>query len=101
MENETMNQNVPVQNIPQQPVMPPVVEQSHTSNAWYLVGAVVVIIAIALWYVYGTRPAPAISDTQADATQTEDIYADLGEALLGSDALDQDASASAAAVGAL
>ena len=82
-------------------------EQS-SSKKWYIIGGVI-IIALALWYIYGRGSAPAL-DTQAGiagGTQeapltggdtTADISADLSQTADTSAALDADAAAVGQAV---
>lgn len=109
-----MNQNTPVQNTPEQTA--PI--QSSSNAVWYIVGTVLLVVALALWYVYSTQ-APSInveiptattqvspiSETQTSASTngntTADISADLTQTLNDSVTLDQDAAASVQAINGL
>lgn len=111
MENETMNQNVPIQNVPAETVQPPVATpQSSSPAVWYIAGAAV-IIALALGYLYMANQPSAeeqMTDTQATTGQeqtqapasgntTADISADLNQ-VDSSSSLDAEAAASADSV---
>lgn len=105
MENETMNQNVPIQNmqsgIPVAPVAPP--QSSSRAALYVVVGVVAVIAAAAVWYLSSlpqTQPAAPIptateqtqpAQSPASGNTTADISADLNQipdssAELGADA---------------
>ena len=74
---------------------------------WYVIGALV-IIALALWYVYGKQtPAAELPPSVATQTQdapltagdtTADISADLNQTADTSAALDADAAAASQAI---
>lgn len=82
----------------------------HSSHkVWYVVGAVVlIVIAGALWYLYGNQAMPAPSQNTAATEQTNDglsagnstadILSDLNQTVNDSAGLDQAAASSAAAV---
>ena len=66
---------------------------------WYIIGAVVVIAALAFWYFSTTRaPSTTGTETSGDTT-TAAISAELNQISDDSGTLEQDSSASAAAVG--
>ncbi len=82
----------------------------HSSHkVWYVVGAVVlIVIAGALWYLYGNQAMPAPSQNTAAIEQindglsagntTADILSDLNQTIDNATGLDQAAASSAAAV---
>ncbi|MDO8742594.1 MAG: hypothetical protein Q7J45_03635 [bacterium] len=82
--------------------------QHSSHKTWYVVGAVVlIVIAGALWYLYGSQAMP--SGTQNTAVEqtpgmlspgntTADILSDLSQTIDDSAGLDQAAASSAAAV---
>ncbi len=74
MENETMNQNVPIQNMSAGITPPPATPaQSSSHTVLYIVLAVVVIIAaVAFWYLGSLQQTqPATVETQAVTEQTQ------------------------------
>lgn len=89
--------------------------EGHSNGLWYVVGAVV-IIALGLWYFYGTK-APAVENqtagTQASTIEqtqipplaggntTADISANLNQVPDTSAALNADATAAANAISGL
>ncbi len=83
-------------------------EQSSSGRTWYVVGAIVVIAVLALWFFSSSRsqapstPSSAIDQTQesplSGGNTVADISADLNSAADGSALLDQDAAASASAI---
>src|SRR3989344_2000662 len=92
------------------PAMNQVPEPSHSNGAWYAIAAVVVI-ALGLWFYYGTKaPEEQPAGTRASAVEqteipaltggntTADISADLDQIPDTSAALDAEAAASGAAV---
>ncbi len=106
MDYEPVNQPV---NPPMIPPMEPM-DQGSSTNMWYLVGAVVVIAALGLWYYSTLSPAVNMPSqtigTQAPATDSAqttslssgnsvaDISADLSQTSDGSAELSQAAAAS-------
>ncbi|MBI2025368.1 hypothetical protein HYT04_01075 [Candidatus Kaiserbacteria bacterium] len=112
MENETMNQNAPIQNqnmsagIAPPPAAP---AQSSSHAVLYVIFAVVVVAAAgAFWYIYSlsqTSPAavetptvteqtqPAQTQAPASGNTTSDISASLDLLADPADALDADAAA--------
>ena len=75
-------------------------------KTWYIVG-VLVLVALALWYVFGTSKTAGVETSALQETQsapltagdtTGDISADLNQTADTSAALDADAIASAQAV---
>ena len=84
------------------------IEQSSSGRIWYVVGAIVVIAVLALWFFSSTpSQAPGTSSSALQETQESplsggnsiaDISADLNQAADGSALLDQDAAASASAI---
>jgi len=105
----TGNTPDPSMNQAPEPAMAPVPapEPGHANSIWYVIGAAV-IIALGLWYFYGTQAPVASPESSAvDQTQipapssgntTADISADLSQIPDTSAALDADAAASADAV---
>lgn len=97
----------PVQNQTPPPTMNPIPQSSQTNGIWYVVIALVVI-ALGLWYFYGSKASTtsteptAVEQTQIPAltsgNTTANISADLNQITDTSSALDADAAASAAAV---
>ena len=74
---------------------------NSSANVWYIIGAVVVIAALAFWYFSTTRaPSTTGTETSGDTTAAA-ISAELNQISDDSGTLEQDASASAAAVGSL
>ena len=101
---------------PQPTVQPPILpsrEQTPSNTVWYLVGALVVIAALAIWYYYSTQPqaagtqSPIVEQAQTETpplgsgNTTTDISADLNLISDDSAALDQEAIASDQAVQSL
>ena len=82
----------------------------HSSHkVWYIVGAIVlVVIAGALWYLYGGQAMPygaqntsmeqTVPGALSSGNTTADILSDLNQTLDDSADLDQAAASSAAAV---
>ena len=80
----------------------------NSGATWYIVGVVVVIAVLALWYFYPAQTQNAGTESSAveqvqtqplsSGNTTADISADLNQTTNGSALLDQDAAASAAAV---
>jgi hypothetical protein len=89
----------------------PMPSQGSANGIWYAVGAAVVI-ALGLWYFYGTS-APATTTVESTAVEqtalpaltggntTADISADLNQIPDTGAALDADASAAASALSGL
>lgn len=83
-------------------------EQSSSGRTWYIVGAIVVIAVLALWFFSSSRsqapsaPSSAIEGSQgsplSSGNTVADISADLNQAADGSALLEQDAAASASAI---
>lgn len=109
MDYEPANQPAnPPMSPPMEPMAP--MEQDSSTNMWYLVGAVVVIAALGLWYYSTLSPAADMPSqtigTQAPATDSAqttslssgnsvaDISADLSQTSDGSAELGQAAAAS-------
>lgn len=116
MENQPVNEpvNPPVYESVNQP-MGQVIDQSSSSNMWYIAGAVIVIAVLALWYYSTQTPSvntqsPIVVGTETsavDVAQTAplssgnsvaDILTDLNQTLDGSAELSQAAASSAEAV---
>lgn len=82
--------------------------EHHSSHkVWYIVGAVVVILgAVALWYLYGSQATPSdmgaateqAADTLSVGNTAADILSDLNKTVNDTASLDQEAASSAAAV---
>lgn len=88
--------------------MDPMVQHS-SHKTWYVVGAVVlIVIAGALWYLYGNQAMPAPAQNTAATEQTNDglsagnttadILSDLSQTVDDATGLDQAAASSATAV---
>ncbi len=89
-----------------QPIQPMDQNMNEGSSyvMWYIVGAVIVIAALAFWYYSSQSTMTNIQNTVVDQTQTEslttsnsvvDIMADLNQTLDSSAELNQAAAASA------
>ena len=81
--------------------------QSSSNTTWYIVGAVVVIAAFALWYYSAQTPSADMQNSAVEQTQalplssgntTADISTDLTQTLNSSAELDQEVAASIQAV---
>lgn len=107
MENQPIDQNSSNPASPEQAVQ----EQSSTNTTPYIIGVVIVIAAVVLWYVYSAQVSPVSTETPPTETQTlstdqttpgvtsgnttADISADLDQIPDPSAGLDADATASA------
>ena len=71
MENQPIEQTTV--ETPQQAYVPTTgqtVEQGSSAKVWYIVGAVAVIVLLALWYVYSTQTPSVNTETSTATTQT-------------------------------
>lgn len=101
--------------VPPEQIVP---TQSSPNTTPYIVGVVVVIAALALWYFYSTQTSPINTEAPTATTQTSptdqaqtpaattgnttaDISTDLNQAPDSSAALDADAAASASDLNSL
>ena len=82
-------------------------ERGSSNTTWYVVGAVVVIAVLAIWYYLARSPAASTQPSAVEQVQTQplssgnttlDISADLDQMSDDAALLDQDAAASASAV---
>lgn len=77
-------------------------QDSSSGKAWYIV-AIIVIVALGVWYYYGKQASSVGTESPATAQMpaantTEDISADLSQIPDVSADLDTDAAAAAQAV---